>query len=62
MWMLDRFTGTAEKKALLGRDGASQSSRWTLKRSPRPSCYLASDKASFITGASYVIDRGKTAR
>jgi NAD(P)-dependent dehydrogenase (short-subunit alcohol dehydrogenase family) len=59
--MLDRFTGTAEKKALLaatvplGRVGRPEEIAQTIM-------FLASDKASFITGASYVIDGGKTAR
>jgi len=59
--MLDRFTGTAEKKALLA-------ATVPLSRVGRPEeiaqtiMFLASDKASFITGASYVIDGGKTAR
>ena len=59
--MLDRFTGTAEKKANLA-------ATVPLNRVGRPEeiartiVFLASDKASFITGASYVIDGGKTAR
>jgi hypothetical protein len=59
--MLDRFTGTPEKKASLA-------ATLPLNRVGRPEeiaetiMFLASDKASFITGASYVIDGGKTAR
>ena len=59
--MLDRFTGTPEKKANLA-------ATVPLSRMGRPEeiaqtiVFLASDKASFITGASYVIDGGKTAR
>jgi NAD(P)-dependent dehydrogenase (short-subunit alcohol dehydrogenase family) len=59
--MLDRFTGTPEKKAGLA-------ATVPLNRVGRPEeiaqtiIFLASDKASFITGASYVIDGGKTAR
>jgi NAD(P)-dependent dehydrogenase (short-subunit alcohol dehydrogenase family) len=59
--MLDRFTGTPEKKAglaatvPLNRIGRAEEIAQTI-------VFLASDKASFITGASYVIDGGKTAR
>jgi NAD(P)-dependent dehydrogenase (short-subunit alcohol dehydrogenase family) len=59
--MLDRFVGTPEKKAglaatvPLGRVGRPGEIAQTIM-------FLASDKASFITGASYVIDGGKTAR
>src|SRR5271169_6661446 len=59
--MLDRFTGTAERKAGLA-------ATVPLNRVGRPEeiaqtiMFLASDKASFITGASYVVDGGKTAR
>src|SRR6202046_2827597 len=58
--MLDRFTGTPEKKAGLA-------ATVPLNRVGRPEeiaqtiMFLASDKASFITGASYVVDGGKTA-
>ena len=56
--MLDRFTGTPEKKVSLA-------ATVPLNRVGRPEeiaqtiMFLASDKASFITGASYVIDDGK---
>ena len=59
--MLNRFTGTDEKKAGLA-------ATVPLKRVGRPEeiaqtiMFLASDKASFITGASYVVDGGKTAQ
>jgi NAD(P)-dependent dehydrogenase (short-subunit alcohol dehydrogenase family) len=59
--MLNRFTGTDERKAAL-------SATVPLKRVGRPEeiaqtiLFLASDKASFITGASYVVDGGKTAQ
>jgi NAD(P)-dependent dehydrogenase (short-subunit alcohol dehydrogenase family) len=59
--MLNRFTGTDEKKAGLV-------SKVPLKRVGRPEeiaqtiTFLASDKASFITGASYLVDGGKTAQ
>jgi NAD(P)-dependent dehydrogenase (short-subunit alcohol dehydrogenase family) len=53
--MLDRFAGTPEQKASLA-------ATVPLNRVGRPEeiaqtiMFLASDKASFITGASYVID------
>src|SRR5271156_4235260 len=53
--MLNRFTGTVEKKAGLV-------SRVPLKRVGRPEeiaqtiVFISSDKASFITGASYLVD------
>jgi NAD(P)-dependent dehydrogenase (short-subunit alcohol dehydrogenase family) len=59
--MLDRFTGTAEKKAGLVAGVP-------LKRGGRPEeiaqmiVFLASDKASFSTGATFAADGGKTAR
>src|SRR5216684_76325 len=59
--MLNRFTGTAERKASLA-------ATVPLKRVGRPEeiaqtiMFLASDKASFITGASYLVDGGKTAQ
>ena len=58
--MLKRFTGTDERKAGLA-------ATVPLKRIGRPEeiaqtiTFLASDKASFITGASYLVDGGKTA-
>ena len=59
--MLNRFTGTDQRKAGLA-------STVPLKRVGRPEeiaqtiAFLASDKASFITGASYLVDGGKTAQ
>src|SRR5258705_9949156 len=59
--MLNRFTGTDERKAALA-------ATVPLKRVGRPEevaqtiMFLASDKASFITGASYLVDGGKMAR
>jgi NAD(P)-dependent dehydrogenase (short-subunit alcohol dehydrogenase family) len=59
--MLDRFTGTAEQRA--GIPGTVP-----LKRVGKPEeiaqviVFVSSDKASFITGASYIVDGGKTAR
>jgi len=59
--MLNRFTGTDERKAAL-------TATVPLKRIGRPEeiaqtiMFLASDKASFITGASYLVDGGKTAQ
>jgi NAD(P)-dependent dehydrogenase (short-subunit alcohol dehydrogenase family) len=59
--MLNRFTGTAERKASLtatvplNRVGRPEEIAETIK-------FLASDKASFITGASYSVDGGKAAR
>jgi NAD(P)-dependent dehydrogenase (short-subunit alcohol dehydrogenase family) len=59
--MLKRFAGTDERRAGLAAGVP-------LKRVGRPEeiaqtiLFLASDKASFITGASYLVDGGKTAR
>jgi NAD(P)-dependent dehydrogenase (short-subunit alcohol dehydrogenase family) len=59
--MLSRFTRTDERKAGLA-------STVPLKRVGRPEeiaqtiAFLSSDKASFITGASYLVDGGKTAQ
>ena len=59
--MLNRFTGTEERKAGLA-------ATVPLKRVGRPEeiaqtiVFLASDRASFITGASYLVDGGKTAQ
>jgi NAD(P)-dependent dehydrogenase (short-subunit alcohol dehydrogenase family) len=59
--MLKRFTGTDERKAGLA-------ATVPLKRIGRPDeiaqtiMFLTSDKASFITGASYLVDGGKTAQ
>lgn len=59
--MLNRFTGTDERKAGLA-------ATVPLKRVGKPEeiaetiIFLASDKASFITGASYLVDGGKAAQ
>src|SRR6266481_6052154 len=59
--MLNRFTGTEERKAGLA-------STVPLKRLGRPEeiaqtiAFISSDRASFITGASYLVDGGKTAQ
>jgi NAD(P)-dependent dehydrogenase (short-subunit alcohol dehydrogenase family) len=59
--MLNRFTGSDERKAAVA-------AMVPLKRVGRPEeiaqtiMFLASDKASFITGASYLVDGGKTAQ
>jgi len=59
--MLSRFTGTADRKAGLVAGVP-------LKRMGRPEeiaqtiVFLASDKASFSTGATFVVDGGKTAQ
>jgi NAD(P)-dependent dehydrogenase (short-subunit alcohol dehydrogenase family) len=59
--MLNRFTKTAERKAGLA-------STVPLKRVGRPEeiaqaiVFVSSDRASFITGASYLVDGGKTAQ
>src|SRR5713226_1899421 len=59
--MLNRFTGTAERKASvaatvpLNRVGAPEEIAQTI-------VFLSSDKASFITGASFHVDGGKTAQ
>lgn len=59
--MLNRFAKTDEKKAGLV-------SNVPLKRAGKPEeiaqavVFVSSDKASFITGASYLVDGGKTAR
>jgi len=59
--MLKRFTGTDERKAALV-------AKVPLKRMGTPEeiaqtiVFLSSHKASFITGASYLVDGGKTAQ
>jgi len=59
--MLNRFTGTDERKAALittvplKRVGAPEEIAQTI-------VFLSSDKASFITGASFLVDGGKTAQ
>lgn len=58
--MLNRFAGTPERKGgaatePLNRVGRPQEIAQTIM-------FLASDKTSFVTGASYLVDGGKTAR
>ncbi len=59
--MLNRFAKTEERKA-------SMVSNVPLKRAGRPEeiapaiVFVSSDKASFITGAAYLVDGGKSAR
>ena len=59
--MLNRFTKTDEGKIGLV-------STVPLKRAGKPEeiaqaiVFVSSDKASFITGASYLVDGGKSAR
>jgi NAD(P)-dependent dehydrogenase (short-subunit alcohol dehydrogenase family) len=59
--MLNRFTGTEERKAglvagvPLGRAGDPEEVAQAI-------VYVASDKASFITGASIAVDGGKSAQ
>ena len=59
--MLNRFAKTEERKA-------SMVSNVPLKRAGKPEeiaqaiLFVSSDKASFITGASYLVDGGKSAR
>jgi NAD(P)-dependent dehydrogenase (short-subunit alcohol dehydrogenase family) len=59
--MLDRFTGTAENKAglvaevPLGRVGSPEEVAQAI-------VFVASDKATFITGASLMVDGGITAQ
>src|SRR3989440_846170 len=59
--MLNRFTGTDERKAglittvPLKRVGAPEEVAQTI-------VFLSSDKASFITGASFLVDGGKSAQ
>jgi len=59
--MLNRFTGTAERKAGLA-------ATVPLKRIGRPEeiasaiVFISSDQASFMTGGSYLVDGGKAAQ
>jgi len=59
--MLNRFTGTAEKKAALVA-GAPLKRVGTPEEIAQTILFVASDKASFITGASIAVDGGKLAR
>ena len=59
--MLNRFTGTAAKKAALVA-GVPMKRVGTPEEIAQTILFLASDKASFITGASIAVDGGKLAR
>src|SRR6202051_3769746 len=59
--MLNRFTGTAEKKAALVA-GVPVKRVGTPEEIAQTILFVASDKASFITGASIAVDGGKLAR
>ena len=59
--MLNRFTGTAEKKAALVA-GVPAKRVGTPAEIAQAILFVASDKASFITGASIAVDGGKLAR
>ena len=59
--MLNRFTGTAEKKAALVA-GVPVKRVGTPEEIAQIILFVASDKASFITGASIAVDGGKLAR
>src|ERR1700688_4666968 len=59
--MLDRFSGTAERKAgLVG--GVPLKRIGTPEEIAQTIVFLSSDKAPFITGASFAVDGGKTAQ
>ncbi|MGC1717535.1 MAG: glucose 1-dehydrogenase [Isosphaeraceae bacterium] len=59
--MLNRFTGTAENKAALV-SGVPLKRVGTPEEIAQTIVFVASDKASFITGASIAVDGGKLAR
>jgi NAD(P)-dependent dehydrogenase (short-subunit alcohol dehydrogenase family) len=59
--MLNRFTGTPEKKAALVA-GVPLKRVGTPEEIAQTILFVASDKASFITGASIAVDGGKLAR
>jgi NAD(P)-dependent dehydrogenase (short-subunit alcohol dehydrogenase family) len=59
--MLNRFTGTADKKAALVA-GVPMKRVGTPEEIAQTILFVASDKASFITGASIPVDGGKLAR
>jgi len=59
--MLNRFTGTADKKAALVA-GVPLKRAGTPEEIAQAILFVASDKASFITGASIAVDGGKLAR
>ena len=57
--MLNRFTGNAERKAAPHLDGAARPRRRARRDRAHRSCFLASEKASFITGHILNVDRRK---
>src|SRR5271166_5966506 len=59
--MLNRFTGSAEHKAALV-SGVPLKRVGTPEEIAQTIVFVASDKASFITGASIAVDGGKLAR
>jgi NAD(P)-dependent dehydrogenase (short-subunit alcohol dehydrogenase family) len=59
--MLNRFTGTAAKKAALV-SGVPMKRVGTPEEIAQTIVFVASDQASFITGASIAVDGGKLAR
>ena len=59
--MLNRFTGTAEKKAALVA-GVPVKRVGTPEEIAQTILFVSSDKASFITGASIAVDGGRLAR
>jgi NAD(P)-dependent dehydrogenase (short-subunit alcohol dehydrogenase family) len=59
--MLNRFIGTDERKAGLVA-GVPLKRVGTPEEIAQTIVFLASDKAPFITGASFAVDGGKTAR
>jgi NAD(P)-dependent dehydrogenase (short-subunit alcohol dehydrogenase family) len=59
--MLNRFTGTAAKKAALVA-GVPVKRVGTPEEIAQTILFVASDKASFITGASIAVDGGKLAK
>jgi NAD(P)-dependent dehydrogenase (short-subunit alcohol dehydrogenase family) len=59
--MLDRFAGSPERKAGLAATVPLNRVGWP-EEIAQTILFLASNKASFITGASFAVDGGKTAR
>jgi NAD(P)-dependent dehydrogenase (short-subunit alcohol dehydrogenase family) len=59
--MLKRFAGADERKAVLAAS-VPLKRVGRLEEIAQTIMFLASDKASFITGASYLVDGGKTAQ
>jgi len=59
--MLKRFTRTNDRKAGLATS-VPLKRLGRLEEVAQTILFLASDKASFITGASYLVDGGKTAQ